>query len=184
MHELVTLSITSFRFAMGGEHYYGKLDVRTKATLERQSDGSIREFTRCGYGSIRHPLDGHELTRRIDAKEALYLNKKDNEGLLGGSFRLKAGSEVKRFNGRDSVIEAAVRDFPTMFDETDVLVHQPDFNSDDLVVLVAPDDVRAAIERLDYDAREKWLRGNGYLVRPIDESPQAMEERTGDDEPR
>lgn len=171
MREIVTLSITSFRFAIGGEHYYGSFDVRTKATLERQADGSIREFTRMGHGSIRHPSDGHELTRTIDAKEALYLNKKDNEGFFGGGgFRLKSGDAVKRFNDRDSIVEAAIATFPDLFDDTDILLHRTNPNDDEeIVVLIAPDDVRMGIEGRRYDERMRWLRENGYTVRPLDE---------------
>jgi hypothetical protein len=171
MREIVTLSITSFRFAIGGEHYYGSFNVRTKATRERQPDGSIRKFTRMGHGSISHPSDGHELTRTIGAKEALYLNKKDNESFFGGGgFRLKSGDAVKRFNDRESIVEAAIASFPDLFDETDVLLHKPNPNDDDeVVVLVAPDEVRAAIEGRPYDQRMRWLRENGYTVHPLAE---------------
>ncbi len=180
MHELVTLSITSFRFAIGGEHYYGKLHVRTKATQERRPDGSIREFTRIGSGSIRHPSDGHELSRPIDGKEALYLNKKDDEGFFGGGgYRLKPGDLVKRFNDKDSIIRSAVETFPSLFDDTDVLMYEPDPNHDERVVLlVAPDAVRAAIDGKGYDERMRWLGENGYTVRPLIEQDEAGHEGT------
>lgn len=167
MHEIVDLEITSFRFAIGGEHYYGRLEVRTKETQERRPDGSIRSFLRMGSGSVRHPHDGHELKREIDAKEALYLNKKDGEGFISTSSRLKRGSLVNRFNDKDSIVAAAIEIFPTLFDKTDVLVHRPNANSDDYVVLVAPDDVRAALDPLDDRARDAWLRAHGYLTHPL-----------------
>lgn len=169
MHEVVSLSITHFRYAIGGEHYYGRLEVRTKEVQERRPDGSIRTFLRMGAGTVRHPNDGHELLRTIDAKEALYLNKKDGEGIITPSSRLTRGSLVNRFNDREAVIAAAIEAFPTLFDETDVLVHSPKINEDDYVVLVAPDGVRQALEGLDYDLSERWLRDNGYLVKPLDE---------------
>lgn len=169
MNEVVSLSITHFRYAIGGEHYYGRLEVRTKETQERRPDGSVRTFLLMGAGTIRHPNDGHELMRAIDAKEALYLNKKDGEGIITPSSRLTRGSLVNRFNDRESVIAAAIEVFPTLFDETDILVHSPKVNEDDYVFLAGPDVARSALEGLDYDRSERWLRDNGYLVNPLKE---------------
>lgn len=165
MREIVTIDITSFRASIGGEHYYGRLNVRTKQTRVTGPDGCERLVTRMGHGVEPHPHDRHELKRRIGAREAAYLNKKDgDDGLLRGGG-LRAGDETTRFNDVPSILKAAAETFPALFDETDVLFHEREAHSGEYEVLVAPDEVRTAFERHgSRRGRTEWLMANGYLV--------------------
>lgn len=175
MREIVTIDVTSFRGSIGGEHYYGRLNVRAKKTRVTGPDGGERFVTRMGHGVEPHPHDRHELKRRIGAKEAAYLNKKDDDGgfLLGGGLR--AGDETTRFNDVLSILKAAVETFPTLFDDTDVLFHERDAYSGEYEVLVAPNEVRMAFGEITSPrGREDWLMANGYLV--SDDLPPTGEE--------
>lgn len=122
MKEVVEVDITHYRFAIRGEHYYGKLNVRTKYTRVQNADGSSSLLNQ---GSNEHPHNRHELTRAIDSKEARYLNAKDNDGYPNPD-KLKKGDLVKRFNDEESVVEAAKVAFAELFDETDVLLIKRD----------------------------------------------------------
>jgi len=174
MRDIVMLTITSLRASIGGEHYYGAFEVKTKTTPVVRPDGSVAQILRMGGGVPRHPLDGHQIKRRVDAKEALYLNKKDGDGYVTPSFRIKPGDETNRFNDVASIIGEAVRVFPTIFDETDLLLHERERFGEDYDVLVGPPDVKAALEATtDHDARERWLRENGYTALDIDPVPYA-----------
>lgn len=165
MREIVTLSITSFRGSIGGEHYYGKLHVDTKMTRVVNADGSVSHVTRMGHGVERHPHDGTELKRRVGATEAAYLNKKDGDGGFMRGSGMKPGDETIRFNDVESIIAAATQTFPTLFHETDVLLYERKRYSDDYDVLVAPAEVRAAIGGANNRrTREEWLMANGYMV--------------------
>lgn len=181
MHEIVTLSVTSFRGSIGGEHYYGRLHVRSKMERVVRPDGSIGHITRSGYNVERHPHDGADIKRTIDAKEAAYLNKKDDGGMFTSSMGLVAGDETIRFNDVASVMAAAVEAFATMFDQTDVLICERMANPDEIDVLVAPENVRAAIadgSRL-WDS-ETWLMENGYLVKNTVDAVGAAPSATDD----
>jgi hypothetical protein len=170
MREIVTVDVSSFRGSIGGEHWYGRLAVRTKMTRETGPDGEERLVTRMGHGVEPHPHDRYELKRRIGTREAAYLNRKDgDDGFLRGGG-LGPGDETTRFNDVPSILAAAVEVFPTLFDETDVLFHERHAYSGEYEVLVAPDEVRAAFETTKSPrGREDWLMANGYMV---------MEERT------
>jgi hypothetical protein len=165
MREIVTIHVTSFRGSIGGEHYYGRLDVQTKMTRVPDAGGGTKLITRIGHGVERHAHDGHELKRRIGAKEAAYLNKKDGEdGFLRGGG-LRPGDETTRFNDVDSIVKAAIETFPTLFDGTDVLMFERKRYSDDYEVLVAPAEAMAAIGGPNNRrVREEWLMANGYMV--------------------
>lgn len=165
MREIVTLSITSFRGSIGGEHYYGAFSVRTKMTPEVRPDGSTRFYTRSGHGVTPHPHDRHELTRVLSAKDAAYLNKKDG-GFLGalGSM-LSPGDTTTRFDDVPSIVAAAMQAFPRLFDDTDMLMRSRDRHGEDLEILIGPDDAKTAFEAIgDPDAREEWLVANGYRI--------------------
>lgn len=169
MYEMVTISITSYRMSMGGEHYYGRLDVETKMTPVTEPDGKVRYVTRVGYGVETHPHDRHELTRVLSAREAAYLNKKDDGGFFTSSMGLKRGDRTKRFNDKASIIAAAIEIFPTLFDETDVLEYREDPYGEAGEILVAPDEVREALStRKGRQAREEWLIEHGYLVKNLE----------------
>ena len=166
MHEVVTIEITSFRGSIGGEHWYGKLHVRTKYQRETLADGTERLFTRAGYGVERHPHDGYELKRRLSAKEAAHLNKKDDGGFFTSSMGLKRGDETTRFNDVESIVAAAIEVFPQLFDETDVLLLERDKHSYRFEVLSAPPEVAEALKlREDFGDMEQWLMTNGYLMK-------------------
>lgn len=170
MHEVVTIEITSFRGSIGGEHWYGKLHVRTKYQRETLADGTERLFTRAGYGVERHPHDGYELKRRLSAKEAAHLNKKDDGGFFTSSMGLKRGDETTRFNDVESIVAAAVKAFPRVFDETDVLLRERERHSYRYEVLLGPPEVVEALGPLeDFGDMEQWLMANGYLLK---EPPQ------------
>lgn len=165
MREIVRINVTSFRGSIGGEHYYGKLHVDTKMTRVTRPDGSQGLVSRMGHGVETHPHDGHELKRKVGAKEAAYLNKKDDEGGLLFGRGLKAGDETTRFNDVESIVKAAIEVFPTLFDETDVLMFERVRHSDDYEILVAPPEVKAAIGGPNNRrVREEWLMANGYMV--------------------
>jgi len=163
MREVVTLGVTSFRASINGEHYYGKLHVEPKMTNVVGPDGGIGRITRMGDGDD-HPHHGHELQRRVGAREAAYLNRKDgDDGLLGGG--LKAGDLTKRFNDVESIVEAAITTFGELFDATDVLMFERQRLSGDYEILVAPPEVKAAIPSPNNRRiREEWLMANGYLL--------------------
>lgn len=181
MHEVVTLSITSFRGSIGGEHYYGKFHVETKADQVIDPDGSVRHVRRAGYGVERHPHDGLELRRRLGAKEAVYLNKKDSEGFFPPSTRLKAGDMTTRYNDVDSLVASAMETFRDLFDDTDVLLFERRRDSDEYEILIAPEDVRRGLEgRLRFWDQEEWLMANGYLLKEQDRAP---DEPTRTDQP-
>jgi hypothetical protein len=165
MREIVTLSITSFRGSIGGEHYYGAFSVRTKMTPQIQADGSTRLITRNGHGVRPHPHDRHELTRVLGAKDAAYLNKKDG-GFLGalGSM-LSPGDTTTRFDDVPSIVAAAMEAFPRLFDDTDMLMRSRDRHGEDLDILIGPDEAKSAFGTItDADEREEWLVANGYRI--------------------
>lgn len=175
-HELVELSITSFRGSIGGEHYYGRLIVHNKFEKVTNPDGSVSEVFRSGFGVERHPHDGANVERTIDAKEAAYLNKKDNEGFVTPSFRLKRGDRVTRFNDTASLIEEAKALFPTLFGATDILVLEPRRCHDVYDVLVGPDGFAEFFaQNRDYRAQRIFLTERGYLVKPSATPPAAAE---------
>lgn len=173
MHEIVSLSISSYRGSIGAEHYYGRFDVKTKYNRKVLPDGSVSLMTRFGHGTEKHPNDRHELQRKLGAKEALYLNKKDDGGFFTSSMDLKAGSMTTRFNDKKSIIAAAIKIFPTLFDETDVLEYREDPYEDAPETLLAPPHVMEALStRTDRKSREEWLMENGYLLKPDMEMPE------------
>lgn len=171
MHEVVNLSISSYRGSIGAEHYYGRFEVQTKYDRVTNTDGSTRLVTRSGYGVEIHPADRYELTRKLGAKEAAYLNKKDDGGFFTSSMGLKSGSTTTRFNDIDSIIAAAIAAFHTLFDETDVLEYRADPYGEAPDILIAPDHVRAAIEPMKMrHEREEWLMEHGYLLKGTPEA--------------
>ena len=170
MYEVARLSVTSFRGAMGGEHYYGRLHVDGRYVRTVEPDGTVRLRGRSGHGVERHPADGLDLTRTLGAKEAAYLNEKDGTR-MDSSIRLKSGSSTTRFNDVDSIVEAAISAFGEMFDETDVLMYERRRNSDVWEILAAPDKVREGLNGIaDLWEQEKWFMDNGYLLVTDEES--------------
>lgn len=110
MPELVRIDITHYRFAIGGEHYYGSLKVPSKPT--------ITEDGRATWGSAtpRHPMDGFELRRVLtDETEVAYLRAKDQDDIW------EVGFSTIRFNSKEQIIEEAKRVFAENFGSDDIL---------------------------------------------------------------
>lgn len=175
MKEVVRLDISHFRFAIGGEHYYGKFHVQGRYEREVKPDGSVSLVSRGGYGVERHPLDRHEITRPMTAKEAIYLTKKDN-GFGPTLVRYKRGDPTTRFDTIDSVIERAVALFGEMFDEDDVLVVdadqiEPTARHGDILPLAGPPEIVEHLKNTPGRRREEFLMERGYLVK--DSEPEA-----------
>jgi len=165
--EFVELSITSFRGSIGGEHYYGRFSVHTKDEKRINQDGSVSWISRGGFGAEYHKHDGKDVERIIGAKEAAYLNKKDNEGFVTPSFRLKRGDSVTRFNDIASIIEAAKEAFPALFDPTDILVREVKAHHGVYEVLAGPTEfVDFFAKNQDYRAQRQFLIEKGYLRKP------------------
>lgn len=167
MREFVTLSVTSFRGA-GGEHYYGRLEVATKEERRVNADGSESWITRAGYGVVVHPHDRTELRRTITAKEAVYLNRKDQDGIIfRPSTSLKRGDLVPRFNDKASLEAAAIAAFGELFDDTDVLAIEDVQYSDEHRPLAGPAEIVEGMKAdPDYAAQRRFLVEHGYLRRP------------------
>lgn len=165
MKEVVELRITHFRFAIGGEHYYGKFRVRTK--YERIiRDGKAYLSSRSGAGVARHPNDDHSIRRPMTAKEALYLSKKDgNEG----TWAYKRGELTTRFDDEQSIIKVAKKVFPTLFDEADILVTESLDKSElrqprDL--LIGPSEIAKFFKNnRDSFKQDEFLMQQGYLLK-------------------
>ncbi len=171
MHEVARLSVTSFRGAMGGEHYYGRLHVDGRYVRSVEPDGTVRLRGRRGYDVERHPADGLDLTRKLGAREAAYLNEKDGTR-MDSSIRLKPGSSTTRFNDVDSIVETALTVFREKFDETDVLLFERRRDSGVCEVLAGPDEVRAGLAGIrDMWRQEEWLMENGYLLVAEEDDP-------------
>jgi len=170
MREVVSLTVTSFRASIGGEHYYGKLYVHEKTHRVVEPDGHVSYRTLHGHGAERHPHAGREIQRRLGAKEAAYLTKKDSEGFFPSTSRIKPGDLTTRFNDVESLLAAAVSDFADLFDPDDVLLFERKQRSDEYEVVIAPDEIRAGLadKKLLWD-QEDWLRDNGYLVKASDD---------------
>lgn len=165
MREFVTISITSFRAGMGGEHYYGVLEVHTKDEKQVNPDGSISWISRGGYGVVTHPHDRTDLKRPLSGKEAAYLNKKDQGGMIfRPSFSLKRGDMTTRFNDVESIEAEAARVFPELFDETDLLGVETEPYSDHYRFLCGPADLVSALNvaATDREQREMMIAA-GYL---------------------
>lgn len=163
MNELVILHVSSYLGSIGAEHYYGEYRVYEKhRKVER--DGQIFRQTG-GSDRVRHQHDGHHLERLIDAKEALYLTKKDN-GFGPVLFKYKAGDMTTRFDTKDDVIARGKELFLDFFDETDILVleQKPRY---DFVPLVANDEITEFLtNNTDYKAQREYLDGLGFLSLP------------------
>jgi hypothetical protein len=98
---LYILSISHYRSAIGGEHYYGNIRI---------CNGQGRN----GFGEQR------ELRREIDAVEAEYLSQKDGVG----DYPWEAGDTTIRFNTTDDVEKAAIKFFEenSSDHDTDILI--------------------------------------------------------------
>lgn len=164
MKEFVVLEISSFRFAIGGEHFYGRLDVREKEEIEVHADGRKSRILRFSPDDVRHPSDGFDVQRVIDSKEAIYLNKKDN-GCGPVISRLKAGDKVSRFNDRETVVEAAKNIFPELFDESDILALETRRASGIFKLIVAPENIMSCLTDLDCEVEYDFLDEHGYLTK-------------------
>jgi hypothetical protein len=161
MREFVQLNVSTYRGAIGAEHYYGRFSVQIKEERVEKPDGTTSWVIRSGYGSERHPLDRTDVERKIGAREAAYLNKKDSTDAY---CRIKAGDMVTRFNDRETVIEAAKAAFPTLFDDTDILVYEEHRYSGDYVVLAGPPEIVEFLNsHTGYADRHRYLYDNGYL---------------------
>ena len=165
MREFVTISITSFRAGMGGEHWYGTLEVHTKDEKRVNADGSVSWISRGGYGVVPHPHDRTNLERPLSAKEAAYLNKKDQGGMIfRPSFSLKRGDMTTRFNDVASIEAEAARVFPTLFDDTDLLGVETEPYSDHFRFLCGPEELIAALNAAATDREQRELMiAAGYL---------------------
>lgn len=82
----------------GAEHYYAKC-------FEYETESSIYEIAENSFDY--EDISKDELTRKIDQKEAAYLNKKDGNGSLW-----KPGDETIRFNSVKQIKEEANKQFP------------------------------------------------------------------------
>lgn len=110
MPEFVRVDITNYRFAIGGEHYYGSLKVTSQPTI--QEDGR----SVWSSDTPRHPMHDYELRRVLtDEVEVAYLCAKDQDDLW------EVGASTIRFNTRDQVIEEAKRVFAENFGPEDIL---------------------------------------------------------------
>lgn len=180
-YELVELRITSYRGSIGGEHYYGRFEVQTKSEEEIGADGKVHWITRGGFGADQHPHDGKSVERPVTAKEAAYLNKKDNEGYLSSPFRMKAGDETSRFDDIQSIYARAVEVFPTLFGPTDILVRETKRHSGIYEVLVGPPEVAAFLaENTSLRDQQEYLAREGYLLkRPAQGIEAATADETG-----
>ncbi|PCI03419.1 MAG: hypothetical protein COB78_10705 [Hyphomicrobiales bacterium] len=141
MREKVRLHITSFRFAIGGEHFYGKFSVHVKGVVKTNPDGTKSKTYTSGYGVDYHKHNDFVLERAIDQKEADYLNKKD--GNDPEFFWLEQGSITNRFNAKQDVVDRAVEIFPSLFDvSSDILIVGEDvFDVERSAPLLGPDDI-------------------------------------------
>lgn len=111
MPELVRIDITNYRFAIGGEHYYGSLKVPSKATINE--DGRA---TWSSSSASRHPMDGYELRWVLtDEVEVEYLRAKDRDDVW------EVGFSTIRFNSKNQIIEEAKRVFAESFGPDDIL---------------------------------------------------------------
>jgi len=98
MKRIVFLEVTSWRgISIGAEHYYGHL-------ISYNGEG----------------LDKVELKRKLTAKDAVALNKKDSS--ITSHSRWKAGEEVGRFDTREQVKVAALKAFAERFNSDDILL--------------------------------------------------------------
>lgn len=165
-HELVELQITSFRGSINGEHYYGRFHVHAKNEKIVGADGRERLIMRGGYGVATHPRDGTNVERIVGAKEAAYLNKKDNDGFIVPSFRLKPGDNTTRFNDIPTLVDAAKKIFPLIFGKTDILVREIEGEHDLWEALVAPTEIVEHLAAdLTYQGQHKCLVEHGFLIK-------------------
>lgn len=146
MPEFVELKLSNFRFAIGGEHYYGQFYV---------------------HGSAKHEYQWHDVCRILDdPDEVEYLKKKDHGGYL------ELGDETIRFNSEADVIKRATEEFVELFSSDDVLyVMEPDIHEDDHgeyevdweVILVGPEPFTTRfMEIKDHKTRRKLRDEFGY----------------------
>ena len=167
MKEVVFLEITSFRFAIGGEHYYGKLHVYNSGTRVRTDKG---EVTRISTSDPEHPLHHTELRRKLtDPAEVAYLQEKDNDDWI------KLGMDTTRFNTTSDIREVAKTFFAENFDADDLLVEARYAEFEYAEPLAGPEDVCADFASCeDYADVRKMLNGHGYLA-----PRQTIDERAG-----
>ncbi len=165
MPELVRIDITNYRFAIGGEHYYGSLKVPSKATINEDGRATWSSST------PRHPMDGYELRRVLtDEVEVEYLRAKDQDDIW------EVGFSTIRFNSKDQIIEEAKRVFAENFGPDDILCIKKSQKVTDSYgsywedydhILVGPEDfvqVYNALAKTDIQLKRDALIKAGYTT--------------------
>jgi hypothetical protein len=99
---IVKINITTFIGAIGAEHYYGSIE-----TLESDVDLFVIAEKHNTY-DFKSVKTDDRLLRKIDAKEAAYLNKKD-----GCTFsRWEDGDKTEKFNSIEEMKEMVFELYP------------------------------------------------------------------------
>jgi hypothetical protein len=131
------LAIHWWGAAIGGEHYWGaiKFDYRfDKEPIE-----------------LKHPMS---------AKEAKYLNKKDETSKWG---RYKAGQPTERFETRDELVACAINTFKSEYPDG-ILVRGSDCSCSPKEIVYAPDKFKARVDLMNRWAKEHDSLYNNYGV--------------------